>query len=189
MTQPATDIWALPEERVYEALGTSPKGLGTTEAAARLQQHGQNVLPTKVGRPIIFKFLDQFTSLFAIMLEVAAVLVFIAAMLSTGDSRQDNINVTIAIIGVVLLNATIGFFQEYKAEKATEALQKLVPANAKVIRDGTVAARPRVAGTATGQKLSCAGPSGSPHVPPSSPAHPRATPGAPSRRDPAVHAP
>ena len=132
------DIWALPEARVYEALGTSPKGLGAAEAAARLQQHGQNVLPTKVGRPIIFKFLDQFTSLFAIMLEVAAVLVFIAAMLSTGASRQDNINVTIAIIGVVLLNATIGFFQEYRAEKATEALQKLVPANAKVIRDGDV---------------------------------------------------
>src|SRR5665647_1312497 len=132
------DIWALPEEQVYQELGTSPKGLVAAEAASRLQKHGKNVLPTKVGRPIIFKFLDQLTSLFAIMLEVAAVLVFIAAMLSTGASRQDNINVTIAIIGVVLLNATIGFFQEYRAEKATEALQKLVPANAKVIRDGEV---------------------------------------------------
>ena len=138
MTPPATDIWALPEERVYEALGTTPKGLAQDDAARRLQEHGKNVLPTKVGRPIIFKFFDQFTSLFAIMLEVAAILVFIAAMLSTGAARQDNINVTIAIIGVVLLNATIGFFQEYRAEKATEALQKLVPANAKIIRDGDV---------------------------------------------------
>ncbi|MCX6363291.1 MAG: cation-transporting P-type ATPase [Actinobacteria bacterium] len=121
------DIWALAEEQVYLELGTSPKGLAEDDAFERLQQHGKNVLPTKVGRPIVFKFLDQFTSLFAIMLEVAAVLVFIAAMLSTGASRQDNFNVTIAIIGVVLLNATIGFFQEYRAEKATEALQKLVP--------------------------------------------------------------
>jgi len=138
MTTLTPDIWTLPDDDVYQALGTSPQGLTEDEAFARLAKHGKNVLPAKVSRPIIFKFVDQFTSLFAIMLEAAAVLVFVAAMLSTGSSRQDNINVTIAIIAVVLLNATIGFFQEYKAEKATEALQKLVPANAKVIRDGEV---------------------------------------------------
>ncbi|HEY5168028.1 MAG TPA: cation-transporting P-type ATPase, partial [Thermoleophilia bacterium] len=138
MTTLTPDIWTLPDDDVFAALGASPQGLAEDEAFARLAQHGKNVLPAKVSRPIIFKFVDQFTSLFAIMLEVAAVLVFIAAMLSTGAARQDNINVTIAIIAVVLLNATIGFFQEYKAEKATEALQKLVPANAKVIRDGEV---------------------------------------------------
>jgi P-type Ca2+ transporter type 2C len=136
--QRPTEIWALPDDEVYEALGSSPGGLAEDEAFARLQQHGRNVLPTKVGRPIIYRFFDQFTTLFAIMLEVGALLVFIAAMLSTGSSRQDNINVTIAIIAVVVLNATIGFFQEYRAEKATEALQKLVPANAKVVRDGDV---------------------------------------------------
>ena len=133
-----TDIWALPEERVYETLGTSPKGLTEDEAFARLQKHGRNTLPAKVGRPLIFKLLDQFTTLFAIMLEAAAILVFFAAMLSHGTDRQDQINVMIAIIGVVLLNGVIGFFQEYRAEKATEALQKLVPANAKVVRDGEV---------------------------------------------------
>ena len=139
MTTAPTDIWALPEEAVYEELGTSPKGLAADEAFARLEKHGPNTLPAKVGRPVIFKFLDQFTSLFAIMLEVAALLTFVAAMLSTGAGRQDNINVTIAILGVVLLNATIGFFQEYRAEKATEALQKMVPANAKAVRGGEVA--------------------------------------------------
>jgi len=132
------DIWAISEEQIYEELGTSPKGLTEDEAFARLQKHGHNSLPTKVGRPLIFKFLDQFTTLFAIMLEAAAVLVFFAAMLSHGSDRQDQINVMIAIIGVVLLNGVIGFFQEYRAEKATEALQKLVPANAKVVRDGEV---------------------------------------------------
>ncbi len=138
MTTTTPDIWTLPDDDVYEALGTSPQGLVEDEAFARLTKHGKNLLPTKVSRPIIFKFFDQFTSLFAIMLEVAALLVFVAAILSTGASRQDNINVTIAILAVVLLNATIGFFQEYRAEKATEALQKLVPSNAKVIRDGDV---------------------------------------------------
>jgi len=138
LTPPATDIWALPEERVYEALGTAPNGLTEDDAFSLLQQHGKNVLPTKVGRPIIFKFLDQFTNLFAVMLEAGALFTFIAALLSSGSGRADNINVTIAILGVVLLNGVIGFFQEYRAEKATEALQKLVPANAKVVRDGEV---------------------------------------------------
>src|SRR5665647_3341865 len=44
------DIWALPEEQVYQELGTSPKGLVAADAASRLQKHGKNVLPTKVGR-------------------------------------------------------------------------------------------------------------------------------------------
>ncbi len=131
-------VWSLPFEEIFERLQTSPRGLTEDEAFQRLAQYGPNTLPTKVGRPIIYRFFDQFTTLFAIMLEVGALLVFIAALLSTGSSRQDNINVTIAIVGVVLLNATIGFFQEYRAEKATEALQKLVPANAKVVRDGEV---------------------------------------------------
>ena len=120
-------INALTTDEALARLRTSARGLTEDEAYARLKQVGPNVLPAKVGRPIIFKFIHQFTTLFAIMLEVAAVLVVIAALLSSGASRQDNINVAVAIVGVVLLNAIIGFFQEYRAEKATEALQKLVP--------------------------------------------------------------
>ena len=134
----AAGIWSLSTEAVFERLQTSPRGLTEDEAFRRLKQYGHNTLPAKVGRPIIFRFFDQFKTLFAVMLEVAALLCVIAAVLSKGSGRQDQINVTIAIVGVVLLNATIGFFQEYRAEKATEALQKMVPANAKVVRDGEV---------------------------------------------------
>src|SRR5664280_3882348 len=105
-------IWSLTEEAVYEKLGTSPKGLTEDRAFARLKEYGHNVLPAKVGRPLIFKFLDQFTNLFAVMLEAGALFTFIAALLSTGSGRQDNINVTIAILGVVPLNGVIGFFPE-----------------------------------------------------------------------------
>jgi magnesium-transporting ATPase (P-type) len=139
MTDPeTTDIWTLPDDAVYASLRTSPQGLTEDEARSRLQQYGRNVLPAKVGRPAIFKFIDQFTSLFAIMLEAAALLVFVAAMLSHGEDRHYNVIVTIAIVGVVVLNGVIGFFQEYRAEKATDALQKLVPANARVIRNGEI---------------------------------------------------
>jgi len=135
---PETGIWSLPEEEVFARLQTSPRGLTEDEAFRRLKTYGRNVLPNKVGQPVIFRFFDQFKSLFAVMLEVGALLTLIAAIISTGSSRQDNINLTIAIVGVVVLNATIGFLQEYRAEKATEALQKLVPQNAKVVRDGEV---------------------------------------------------
>ena len=127
-----------PKSRSTRSWARRPRASPKTRPSPASAKYGQNTLPTKVGRPIIFKLLDQFTTLFAIMLEAAALLVFVAAMLSNGSDRQDNINVMIAIIGVVILNGVIGFFQEYRAEKATEALQKLVPANAKVVRDGEV---------------------------------------------------
>ena len=130
------EIWRLGEDEVYQQLSSSPSGLSRQEAAKRLQECGPNVLTAKHRKPIIYRFFQQFTDLFAILLEVAALLVFIAALLSTGADRTDNLHVTIAILGVVILNAAIGFLQEYRAEKATEALQKLVPQIARVIRDG-----------------------------------------------------
>ncbi len=130
------EIWRPSEEEVYQKLGSSSAGLSAQDVAQRRQQYGPNVLTAAHRKPIIYRFFQQFTDLFAILLEVAALLTLIAAILSTGPDRKDNLNVTFAIIGVVILNAAIGFFQEFRAEKATEALQKLVPQNAKVVRNG-----------------------------------------------------
>jgi P-type Ca2+ transporter type 2C len=136
------EIWQLNESGVYESLGSSPAGINPEEATQRLSKSGPNTLPPKAGKPVIYRFFQQFTDLFAILLEAAALLTLTASILSTGPDRTDNLNVTFAIIGVVIINAIIGFFQEFRAEKATEALQKMVPQNAKVIRGGEMTVIP-----------------------------------------------
>ncbi len=120
---------------VYEALGTSQQGLTTAEAAKHREQCGSNRLPQGKGASIWGRFFKQFTDLFAIILLLAAAITFIAYIL--GGFDPGDLHMVLAILGVVLLNATIGFIQEYRAEKATEALNKLVPSRAKVYRDGT----------------------------------------------------
>jgi magnesium-transporting ATPase (P-type) len=136
------EVWRFTEEEIYREIGSSSSGLTTEEATRRLQEYGPNQLQAKHRKPIIFRFFQQFTDLFAVLLEVAAILTFIAAFLSVGPDRADNLRVAFAIVGVVILNATIGFLQEFRAEKATEALQVLVPQNAKVIRNGDLVVIP-----------------------------------------------
>ena len=119
---------------VYEALGTSQQGLTAAEVVRRREQYGSNRLPTGKSRSIWGRFFKQFTDLFAVILLLAAAITFIAYVL--GGFDPGDLHMVLAILGVVLLNASIGFIQEYRAEKATEALNKLVPSRAKVYRDG-----------------------------------------------------
>jgi len=72
--------------------------------------------------------------LFAILLIIASAITFIVYLL--GGRNSSDLSLSLAILGVVLLNAAIGFFQEYHAERATEALNKLVPVKARIYRDG-----------------------------------------------------
>ncbi len=128
-------IHALPRLDVYRALGSSPRGLTSEEAAARLARDGPNELPRSRGRPIIFRFFAQFTDLFAVVLMVASGVTFLAYAIQVPHD-VGNLQLAIAILAVVLLNAVIGFFQEYSAEKTAEALQALVPRVCRVVREG-----------------------------------------------------
>jgi len=131
----AAPIHTVPRLDVYGSLGSSPRGLGSEESAARLVEVGPNELPRAKGRPIIFRFFEQFTDLFALVLVAASVITFIAYGIQSPHDVQ-NLQLAIAILGVVVLNATIGFFQEYSAERTAEALQAMVPKACRVIRDG-----------------------------------------------------
>jgi magnesium-transporting ATPase (P-type) len=128
------DIWQLSEDEVYAAVGSAPGGLTAEQVRERQAQYGANVLQEKRKRPIIYRFFAQFKDLFALLLIVASVLCFITYIIPPRDIY--NLEVTIAIALVVVLNAVMGFFQEFRASKATEALKRMVPSNARVVREG-----------------------------------------------------
>ncbi|MEI7436314.1 MAG: cation-translocating P-type ATPase [bacterium] len=126
-------VWhALGIEETLAALGTRPGGLSADEAAARLATHGPNELLAKRKRTLFAMFLDQFKDFMIIVLIAAAVLAGVLGEVAD----------TIAIVVIVLLNAALGFIQEYRAEKAMDALKKMAASMATVIRDGVPSSIP-----------------------------------------------
>jgi len=114
-------------EEVAKALGTDIKtGLSDPEAKKRLQEFGRNQLQEKKATRPITIFLDQFKDFI--------ILVLISAALISGF-LQEWID-ALAIIAIVIINAILGFVQEYRAEKSLAALKKLSSPTSRVIRDG-----------------------------------------------------
>jgi Ca2+-transporting ATPase len=134
----ADGISVLSPPEVFDALKSSPQGLAAGMAASRLAELGPNELRAAKGPPVIRKILAQFTNLFALVLLAAAVITFVSYLIQS-PRDTGNLELAIAILAVVLLNGAIGFFQEYSAEKTSQALQALVPHTARVRRDGALA--------------------------------------------------
>jgi Ca2+-transporting ATPase len=120
-------------EAAYQMLGSSPRGLSESDAAARLNVYGPNELPHVRPTPLWRNLLRQFTDFFALVL-LAAAAVTMAAYLIGRD--VGNLQLSCAIVGVVILNAWIGFGQEFMAERTAEKLRAMVPDRAKLLRDG-----------------------------------------------------
>ncbi len=130
---PTMPIERLTEEQALEALGTGPGGLTPEGVHARLAQYGPNRLPELRRRSAWRRFFAQFVDFFALLLEAAGAITLVTALVQ-GDAK--NLKVAVAIFAVVLLNAVIGFVQEYRAERTAEALKRMLPARARVLRDG-----------------------------------------------------
>lgn len=114
-------------------LGSSLDGLTSAEAKNRLQKYGPNVLPAAKKASVTEKFLVQFKNLFNVVLLVASALSFISGWYY---SDPTSFQMGFAVLGVVLVNAGFSIVQEYRAEKAVQAISRLIPANAKALRDG-----------------------------------------------------
>ena len=107
-------------------LGSEARGLSAAEAGRRRETCGPNRLERVRRRPLALRFLEQFWSFFAILLWVGGGFAFLAGMPELGW----------AIFAVIVVNGVFSFFQEYRAERAVEALQELLPQVITVVRDG-----------------------------------------------------
>ena len=114
------------EEVLAEFGADEIHGLSEQEAAARLEKYGKNELEAQAKKSFLKKLLEQFADFLIIILIVAAIIS--AAVGEVSDS--------IVILAIVVINALLGIYQEGKAEKSVEALQKMSAPNAKVIREG-----------------------------------------------------
>lgn len=115
------------EEAVKELSSDPNKGLSPIEAKERLTRYGTNELKHKEGPTIIEMFLGQFKEFLVLILIAASI---VSALVG---ERTD----AIVIMGIVLINAALGVFQEFRASKAMEALKRMASPHAKVIRDGS----------------------------------------------------
>jgi Ca2+-transporting ATPase len=134
-------VWhAMDEKTVLKTLNTSLKGLNNEEAKRRLEQYGYNELKETKKRNVLQMFLEEFKDIFIILLLVATVLSsvigYYESLNEPGKSFLETYTDTITIGVIVLLCAVAGFIQEYRAEKALEALKRLTAPKARVLRDG-----------------------------------------------------
>ena len=131
-TQPLeiTPWHSLSGEEALSRLISAAGGLTSPQAAQRLAQGGPNELKEERRISALRIFLDQFMSLVSWILIVAGI--FSGVM---GEAIE-----AVAIFAVVVLNAVIGFYQEFNAEKSIAALKKMAAPQAKVLRDGETTA-------------------------------------------------
>ena len=118
--------WELTKNLTEEKLLTSGQGLTQEEVANRKEKYGYNRLEEGKKRSVFGVFLHQFADLLVIILLVAAVI----------SAFSGNMESTLVIIAVLLLNAVLGTVQHVKAEKSLDSLKQLSAPSVKVIRDG-----------------------------------------------------
>jgi len=111
---------------IIDELKSSSQGISSEEARKRLEEYGPNELKEKKKKTHLMMFIDQFKDFMILILLAAAIVSGII-----GEPVD-----TIAIMVIVILNAIIGFVQEYRAEKAMKALKMMAAPTAPVLRNG-----------------------------------------------------
>lgn len=118
--------YQMSKDEVMGKLGVTSEGLSKEKAQELLEKNGENVLKEGKKKTVLQVFLSQFADLLVIILIAAAIISLISG----------NVESTIVIFAVIIMNALLGTAQHVKAEKSLESLKSLSSPSAKVIRDG-----------------------------------------------------
>ena len=120
------ETYQMHQDELLKQMKAEPGGLSSQEAARRLEEYGENALEEQARKKGYQVFLEQFKDFLVIILIIAALISLISG----------NVESTIVIIAVLILNAILGTVQYLKAEKSLAALKQLSSPHAKVLRDG-----------------------------------------------------
>ena len=124
--------FSMSSQEALDAQHGSLHGLSTAEAARRLEAFGPNKLTEGKKKTVLQVFFQQFQDLLVIILMAAAVI----------SALSENVESTIVIFAVLLLNAVLGTVQYEKAETSLDILKAMSPPNAQVLRNAVRAERP-----------------------------------------------
>jgi magnesium-transporting ATPase (P-type) len=119
-------------EELFKELETGPEGLSDQEAERRLLKIGLNVLPKGKKRSMAGRIVLQFRNMFNVLLLIASFLSFVSGLFF---NDAGSIQMGLAILAVVFLNAIFSLFQEYRAQRAVQVIRSLIPTKTKVIRN------------------------------------------------------
>ncbi|MBQ9827207.1 MAG: HAD-IC family P-type ATPase, partial [Lachnospiraceae bacterium] len=126
-------IYLQEKEAVMDEYRTRPGGLTEEEAQAAMQKYGRNALEKPKGPSLLVRFFSQMADPMIIVLLAAAAVSAVIAVVEN-ESMAD----VIIILAVVVINSILGVYQDSKAEKSIEALQKMSAAKSRVLRNGAV---------------------------------------------------
>ena len=118
--------WNCSAQELFDKLDSGQSGLSQAQVQAHQQAHGLNQLQEKKKKSVFMVFLSQFADMLVIVLLVAALISMV-----TG-----NLESTLVILAVLIMNAVLGTVQHVKAEKSLEGLKAMSAPNARVLRDG-----------------------------------------------------
>ncbi|MFN8009863.1 MAG: cation-transporting P-type ATPase [Holophagaceae bacterium] len=133
------EIHRIPLDQALAGLRAERGGLATAEAERRLAEFGPNEVARVRREPWLHRLGKEFVHFFALILWVAAGLAF---YVGRKDPEGGMAGMGWAIVGVILINGLFSFWQEARAERAIQALERLLPDRVKVLRDGVVAELP-----------------------------------------------